>query len=335
MPRWGGMSGQRILFVGGTGIISHACVARALAEGNQVTVLNRGQSSLRPVPDGVETLHGDIRSVESARDALGNREFDAVAEFVAFLPEHVRTDIEVFEGRTAQYLFISSASAYQTPPARLPILESTPLRNPYWQYSRDKIACEDTLVEAYRDRGFPATIVRPSHTYDRTLLPTTGGWTDVARMRAGRPVVVHGDGSSLWTITHSIDFAVGFVGLLGRPEVVGDSFHITGDQAPTWEQIYTWLGRAAGVEPNLVHLASETMAAIHPPLGPGLIGDKTHPMVFDNSKIKALVPEFRTTIPVNEGLAQVMGWYDQHPERQVVNAELDAAFDRMVAAIPS
>ncbi|HEX4213310.1 MAG TPA: SDR family oxidoreductase [Candidatus Dormibacteraeota bacterium] len=329
------MSGQRILFVGGTGIISHACVARALAEGNQVTVLNRGQSSVRPVPDGVETLHGDIRSPDSARAAIGSREFDAVAEFVAFVPEHVRTDIELFEGRTGQYVYISSASAYQTPPARLPILESSPLRNPHWQYSRDKIACEDLLVAAYRDRGFPATIVRPSHTYDRTLLPTSGGWTDVARMRASRPVVVHGDGSSLWTITHSVDFAVGFVGILGRPEVVGDSFHITGDQAPSWDQIYTWLGRAAGVEPNLVHLASETMAAIHPPLGPGLVGDKTHSMVFDNSKIKALVPEFRTTTPINEGLAQIVRWFDEHPERQVVNAELDAAFDRMVAAIPS
>jgi nucleoside-diphosphate-sugar epimerase len=256
------MSAKRILFIGGSGVISSACVARAVAAGHDVTVLNRGGSStLRPLPDGVSGVVGDIRDADSVREALrhGGRdplEFDVVCEFLAFTPEHVRVDLDLFEGRVGQYVFISSASAYQTPPSRLPVTESTPLVNPFWQYSRDKIACETLLVEAVRERGFPATIVRPSHTYDRTLLPTTGHWTDIARMRAGRPVVVHGDGTSLWTITHHVDFAVAFVGLLGNPLAVGDSFHITGDHAPTWNQIYGWLAEAAGVEePDLVHVA--------------------------------------------------------------------------------
>ena len=185
---------------------------------------------------------------------LGERSFDVAAEFLAFTPEHIRTDFDLFEGRVGQYVFISSASAYQTPPARLPVTESTPLRNPFWQYSRDKIACEDLLVEAYRERGFPMTIVRPSHTYDRTMIPTSGGWTDLDRMRRGAPVIVHGDGSSLWTITHNTDFAVAFVGLLGRPEAVGESFHITSDEAPTWDQIYRYLAEGLGVEADLVHV---------------------------------------------------------------------------------
>jgi nucleoside-diphosphate-sugar epimerase len=325
------MSQKSILFIGGTGIISSACVARALHQGHDVTVLNRGRSDIRPLPDGVESVHADIRDAASVRAALGEREFDVVAEFLAFTPEHVAQDLEFFTGRTGQYVFISSASAYQTPPSRIPVTESTPLRNPFWKYSRDKIACEDVLVHAYRDSGFPATIVRPSHTYDKASLPTMGGWTDIARMREGKPVVVHGDGTSLWTITHNTDFAVAFVGLLGRPEAIGDSFHITGDHAPTWDQIYTSLAQAAGAEPRLAHVASETIAAIYPDLGPGLIGDKAHSMVFDNSKVKALVPEFRTTVRFADAAGEIIDWFDSHPDRQLVDSELDAAFDRMVA----
>ncbi|WP_308468222.1 SDR family oxidoreductase [Rathayibacter soli] len=329
------MSQKSILFLGGTGVISAACVTRAAALGHDVTVLNRGRSSIRPVPDAVRSIHADIRDAASVRDALGDREFDVVAEFLAFTPDHVAQDVAQFAGRTGQYVFISSASAYQTPPSRLPVTESTPLRNPFWQYSRDKIACEDLLVHEYRDSGFPATIVRPSHTYDRTSLPTMGGWTDIARMRAGKPVVVHGDGTSLWTITHTSDFAVAFVGLLGRPEAVGDSFQITGDHAPTWDQIYSALARSAGVEPNLAHVASETIAAIYPDLGPGLLGDKAHSMVFDNSKVKALVPEFRTTVTFADAAQDIIDWFDAHPDHQIVNADLDASFDRMVASIPA
>ncbi|MFD2026840.1 NAD-dependent epimerase/dehydratase family protein [Promicromonospora aerolata] len=324
------MSSKSILFIGGSGIISHASVARAARLGHRVTVLNRGLSSTRRLPADVENLVADASDAGAVAEALGGREFDVVAQFRAFGPEHVARDVAQFAGRTGQYVFISSASAYQTPPSRLPVRESTPLRNPFWQYSRDKIACEDLLVREYRDNGFPATIVRPSHTYDRTLLPTSGGWTDVARMRTGKPVVVHGDGTSLWTLTHTEDFAVGFVGLLGHPLAVGDTFHITGTHAPTWDQIYTWLAEAAGVpSPDLVHVASETIARVLPEIGPGLVGDKAHSLVFDISKVRTLVPEFGTTITYDIGAAEQMSWFDAHPEAQVVDAGLDAAFDRL------
>jgi nucleoside-diphosphate-sugar epimerase len=193
------MTSPTLLFIGGTGRISSACTERAVAQGYDTTILNRGSTSTRKVPDAARTVYADIRDADSVRNALGARTFDVVVDFLAFTPEHVQTDIELFRDRTGQYVFISSASAYQTPPARLPIVESTPLRNPFWQYSRHKIACEDLLVAAYRADGFPATIVRPSHTYDRTSIPLSGGWTDIDRMRRGRDVVVHGDGTSLWT----------------------------------------------------------------------------------------------------------------------------------------
>ena len=334
----GGMAQKHFLFIGGTGKISSACVWRALHLGHRVTVLNRGENALRPVPDEVEQLHADIRRPETVRAALGGRSFDAVADFVAYVPEHVVSDIDLFTGCTGQYVFISSASAYQTPPEHLPVTESTPLRNPFWQYSRDKIACEDRLLRAYREDGFPMTIVRPSHTYDRTSMVTTGRWTDIARMRAGRPVVVHGDGTSLWTLTHQRDFAVAFVGLLGRREAVGDSFHITGDHASTWNQIYQWLGLAAGApEPKLVHVPSEVIAALRPDLGPGLVGDKAHSMVFDNSKVKALVPEFQTTITFDDGAREILAWHDAHPEAQQDDPEMDASWDRLISmmGVPS
>ena len=326
------MSSQSILFIGGSGIISHASVARAARLGHRVTVLNRGRTATRQLPAEVETLVADADDAGSVAAAVGGREFDVVAQFRAFSPEHVARDVAQFADRTGQYVFISSASAYQTPPSRLPVRESTPLRNPFWQYSRDKIACEDLLVREYRDNGFPATIVRPSHTYDRTVLPTLGGWTDVARLRAGRPVVVHGDGTSLWTLTHTEDFAVGFVGLLGHPLAVGDTFHLTGTHAPTWDQIYTWLAEAAGVrDPDLVHVASETIARVLPDVGPGLLGDKAHSMVFDISKVRTLVPEFGTTITYDIGAAEQISWFDAHPEAQGTDPDLDAAFDRLVA----
>lgn len=325
------MSSTSVLFIGGTGLISSACVSRAVSLGMEVTLLNRGRSILRPPPESVALLEADIRIPGSARKALGSRTFDTVAQFVAFAPEHVEADLDLFEGRCAQYIFISSAAGYQTPPLRLPILESTPLRNPFWQYAQDKIACEDRLVAAYRDRGFPATIVRPSHTYDRTQVPTSGGWTDLARMRRGAPVVVHGDGTTVWTLTHSSDFARGFAGVIGRPDAVGDSFHITSDETPTWNQIYSWLGAALGVEPNLVHVASETIARVIPQLAPGILGDKTNSAVFDNSKIKGLVPDFQATVPFVRGAEEIVEWFLEDEERQVSNPELEAGFDRLAA----
>jgi nucleoside-diphosphate-sugar epimerase len=325
------VTGKRVLYIGGTGIISAACVRRSVAAGDEVTVLNRG-SARRPLPDGVHELVADVRDGAAMRDAIGDAEFDVVAEFLAFTPDHIITDLELFEGRVGQYVFISSASAYQKPPARLPITESTPLRNPFWRYSRDKIACEDLLVSAHRERGLPVTIIRPSHTYDERLLPTMGGWTDIERMRAGKPVVIHGDGTSLWTITHSDDFAVAFTGLLGNPAAIGDAFTITGSHAPTWNQIYGWLADAAGVRhPDFVHVASETIAAFAPDLGPTLLGDKAHSVLFDAAKVTALVPEFRTTITFDEGARRIIAYYDAHPEEQAIDADRDALFDRLAA----
>jgi nucleoside-diphosphate-sugar epimerase len=231
---------RSILFIGGTGVISATAAQRAVAVGHRLTILNRGRST-RPVPDGVETLHADVRDVSAVQEALAGREFDAVADFITYKPDQAKASIDLFAGRTGQYVFISSASAYQKPPTRLPIRESTPLKNPFWQYSRDKIACEDLLYEAYREQDFPLTVVRPSHTYDRTKIAMVGGWTDIHRMRAGLPVMVHGDGTSLWTLTHSRDFAKAFVGLLGRPQAVGESYTITSDEYLPWNQIYKLL----------------------------------------------------------------------------------------------
>ncbi|MCL1801745.1 MAG: NAD-dependent epimerase/dehydratase family protein [Promicromonosporaceae bacterium] len=327
---------KSILFIGGSGIISAASVARAVEQGHQVTILNRGLSTNGPVPAGVETLVADAGDAKAVAAAVAGRDFDAVAQFRAFTPDHVASDIETFRGHTGQYVFISSASAYQKPLQRIPITESTPLVNPFWQYSRDKIACEDVLVKAMRDTDFPMTIVRPSHTYDKTLIPTTGGWTDVARMRAGKPVIIHGDGTTHWTLTNSKDFAVGFVGLLGNPLAIGDTFQIVGDYAPTWNQIYEYLATAAGVSnPEFVHVASETIAKAIPAEGPGLVGDKAYDAIFDNSKIKAVVPEFRTTIRYDDAVRDQIAYYDSHPEAQKINADWDAASDRLAALVNS
>ena len=326
------MADLRVLFIGGSGIISAACSQLAVERGIKLSVLNRGATHLRPLPPEATVLHGDIRDHLAAREALGDLEFDAVVDWVAFTPEHVQADIELFRGRTGQYVFISSASAYQTPPARVPVTESTPLRNPFWQYSRDKIACEDLLVEAYRQTGFPATIVRPSHTYDRTSIPFDGKWTALARMRAGREVVVHGDGTSLWTLTHSADFARGFVPLLAHPRTIGDAFHITSDDVLTWNQIAEALAAAAGVTARLVHVPSDAIAAADAAWGAGLLGDKAHSMVFDNSKLRSVVPGYRAEIPFEQGAREIVGWYDEDPARQRADARLDAVMDKLVAA---
>jgi nucleoside-diphosphate-sugar epimerase len=325
------MAATRLLVIGGTGIISSAVTRLAVERGLDVTVLNRGSSATRPVPEGAEVVQADVRDPASVRAALGSREFDSVVDWVAFTPEHVQTDVDLFAGRTGQYVFISSASAYQTPPERLPVTESTPLRNPFWQYSRDKIACEDLLTRAYRDAGFPATVVRPSHTYDRTLVPLDGGWTAVERMRQGREVVVHGDGTSLWTLTHHEDFARGMVPLLGNPRTLGEAFHITSDDAPTWDQIVRALAAAAGVEPRIVHVPSDAIAAADPEWGAGLLGDKAHSMVFDTTKLRRLVPEFATTIRFEQGAREIVDWHDADPARRVVDARMDAVMDDLVA----
>jgi nucleoside-diphosphate-sugar epimerase len=325
------MTAQRVLFIGGTGVISTACVRRAVERGFEVSVLNRGNTSVRPVPAEVRVLSADIHDTESVAAALGGSEFDVVADFMAFTPDHVQADLDRFAGRVGQFVFISSASAYQTPPARLPVLESTPLRNPHWQYSRNKIACEDLLTRAYRDDAFPVTVVRPSHTYDHTLVPFDGGWTAMDRMRRGAPVIVHGDGTSLWTLTHHTDFARAFVGLLANPRAVGDTFHITSDEAPPWDQIAETLADAAGVEARIVHVPSDAIAAEDSEWGAGLLGDKAHSMVFDNSKVKSVVPGWVATVPFAQGAREIVEWHDEDESRRVIDQQLDAAMDRLAA----
>jgi nucleoside-diphosphate-sugar epimerase len=322
---------MNVLFVGGTGIIISACAREALARGIDVTFLCRGKTQRHPVPSGAKVLEADARNPAMVRSALGSRRFDAVVQWIAFVPEHIALDLELFRDRTAQYIFISSASAYQTPPARLPVTESTPLRNPFWTYSRDKIACEDRLVAAYRQEGFPATIVRPSHTYDAALLPIHGGWTIVDRMRRGLPVVVHGDGTSLWTLTHHEDFARGFVPLLGHEAAIGDSFHITSDEHLTWNQIHEILARAAGREPKLVHVPSTLIAEFDADWGASLLGDKAHSMVFDNTKIRRLAPDFRAVIPYVRGAEQQIAWYDADASRRTVDDATNALVDRILS----
>jgi nucleoside-diphosphate-sugar epimerase len=322
---------MKVLFIGGTGIISSASSKLALDRGIELYLLNRGQS-VRPTPEGARVLRGDGRDPESARAALSDLSFDAVVDWIAFTPEHVEADLNLFRGRTRQYLFISSASAYQTPPASLPVTESTVLDNPFWQYSRNKLACEERLVRAYREEKYPITIVRPSHTYDRTLLPMDGGWTTVDRMLRGQKVIVHGDGTSLWTLTHHADFARGLVGLLGNSHAIGEAVHITSDEWLSWNQIFEIIARAAGTEARIAHIPSDLVAAYDPNWGAGLLGDKAHSMVFDNSKIKRLVPDFVCRIPFSRGAEEILAWYNADPARRKVNADFNRVCDRILAA---
>ena len=319
------------LFIGGNGIISSACSRLAVAHGFDVTLLNRGRSTTRPPIDGAQTLVADAGDPAAMRAAIGGREFDVVVNFQVFDATRAGHDIELFSGRTGHYVFISTAATYQKPVVRIPITESTPQRNPFSPYAQNKIASELAFAAAWRHHGFPVTIVRPSHTYDPTLIPLDGGWTVIDRMRRGRKTVIHGDGTSLWTLTHQEDFARAFTGLLGNPRVVGDSVHITSDEALTWDAIAQDLARAAGAEADIVHVASAQVVREIPAWAGPIIGDKSYSLVFDNAKIKRLVPGWAATIPFWRGAREIVAWYDAHPERQVVDAGLDQALDRLVA----
>ncbi|MCA0754328.1 SDR family oxidoreductase [Paenibacillus sp. N4] len=327
---------MKVLFIGGTGLISQAVSKLAVERGYELYLFNRGKRD-DFVPVGAKVITGDIRDRESAAAALEGHSFDVVVDWIAFTPEHVQTDIELFRGKTKQYIFISSASAYQKPPGHYMVTEDkTPLENKYWQYSRDKIACEQLLETERAGSGFPYTIVRPSYTYGNTMIPASLNswqhpWSLVARMRKGLPVIVHGDGSSLWTMTHNTDFAKGLVGLLGREEAIGEAYHITSDEVLTWNQIYEAIGAAAGCKPKLVHISSEFLISHNPELEGGLLGDKAVTSVFDNSKIKRLVPEFEATVPFGEGIARTVKWFEAHPERctedEAWNAQMDAIIE--------
>jgi len=322
---------MKALFIGGTGNISSACSKLALERGVELYLLNRGQS-FRPLPQGARVINADIRDPNAAQDALGSLKFDVVADFIAFTPQHIETDLQLFSGRAGQYLFISSASAYQTPPATLPVTESTVLDNPVWQYSRDKAACEERLVRAYREEKFPFTIVRPSHTYSEVYVPVHGNWTTIDRMLRGLPVIVHGDGTSLWTLTHSSDFAKGFVGLLGSSRAIGEAYHITSDEWLTWNQIHEILAAAAGTRANLVHVPSDLIAAYDQIWGESLLGDKAHSFILDNSKIKRVVPDFVCSTPFSRGAEEILAWHRADPARQKVDENFNAICERILTA---
>jgi len=326
---------MKVLFIGGTGNISSSVSKLALEKGVDLYHLNRGN---RPSVEGVKTLVADINDREHAIKLLADHKWDAVVNWIAFTPEDISRDFDLFEGKTRQYIFISSASAYQKPPVKYIITESTPLKNPFWDYSRNKIACEDLLTALYRERNFPVTIVRPSHTYKTAIPVALGGWeeyTIVNRIRKGMPIVVHGDGTSLWTITHSDDFAKGFSGLLGNQYVIGESFQITSDEVLSWNQIYQALANAAGCEAKIVHISSDYIcnyADRHnfPSMRGNLLGDKAHCAVFDNSKIKQFVPDYVATIPFAEGIKQTLKWFESEPSRMIVKEETNRFLDELI-----
>jgi nucleoside-diphosphate-sugar epimerase len=324
------------LFIGGTGLISSAVSRLATEKGIELYLLNRGRKG-EFFPQGAHQIEADIGDREALRKALRGLRFDVVADWIAFTPDQAAGDLELFSGSVGQYLFISSASAYQKPGTHYLVTESTPLANPFWQYSRDKIACEELFTRAYRESGFPATIVRPSLTYGKTQIPAAFAswehpWTIVDRMRRGRPVVVPGDGSSLWTMTHNSDFAKGFVGLMGNPHAIGHAFHITSDEVLTWDQVYRQIGAAAGVEPEIVHVASDFISAFDPAQLGSLVGDKAQSAVFDNSKIKTFVPGYVATKPFAEGIRETIDWFEGHPERRTIDEGFNAMSDRILAA---
>ncbi|MFA7237113.1 MAG: SDR family oxidoreductase [Phycisphaeraceae bacterium] len=332
---------MKLLFIGGTGIISSACVRLAARRGHQVHLLNRGRRELNlcDLP-GVTIHHADIRQPDTVAAAIGDHRFDVVADFIAFTPDHIETDLALFRDRVdKQYLFISSASVYQKPLKHYLITEDTPLDNPFWEYSRNKITCELRLMRAWRDEQFPVTIVRPSHTYNEQYLPTAvgSGPTVVARMRAGKPVIVHGDGQSLWVLTHNTDFAQAFIGLLGRPEALGQAYHITSDEVLNWDTIYQQIADAAGVPADrlrLIHLPSDYLTLFSPDRRGSLLGDKAVSVVFDNSKIKSLVPGYAASgggVPFAEGARQAVAWMDADPIRARPDPAQDAAMDQMIA----
>lgn len=325
---------MKVLFIGGTGIISQAVSKLAAEKGFDLYLLNRGHRS-EFVPEGAKLITADIRDLDLAKKALTNRTFDVVVNWAAFIPEHVNNDIDLFRGRTNQYIFISSASAYQKPQTHYLVTESTPLSNPYWQYSRDKIACEELLMKEHRKSGFPITIVRPSFTYGVSMIPAalnswTHPWSLVERMRKGKKIIVHGDGTSLWTMTHNIDFAKGFIGLLGNIQAIGHAFHITSDEVLNWDQIYKAIGRATGVEPETIHIPSDFIARFLPDAVGSLIGDKSASVVFDNTKIKRFVPDYTAVIPFCEGIKKTIRWFEAHPEKCTVDKDWDSTMDKII-----
>ena len=326
---------MKVLFIGGTGLISSACTQLAVERGVDLFLLNRGSHPDRAF--GATPIIADLRDEAAVERALAGNRFDAVVDWIAFTPADIERDLRLFRARADQFVFISSASAYRKPLVDWLVREDSPLANPFWDYARDKIACEERLMRAFRDDGFPFTIVRPSLTYGDTQVPlAVNSWarpyTAIARMRRGRPLIVPGDGTSLWTITHNSDFAKAFVGLLGRPQAIGQAFNIMSDEVLTWDEIYRQVAAAAGAEARIVHIASDFIAECLPEMRGTLIGDKAVSAVFDTTKIKRFVPDFRATTPFAEGIRRTLAWFDADPARQQVDSEMDDRWERLVAA---
>lgn len=329
---------MKILFVGGTGTISMAITRLLAKQGHELYLINR-ESRSAELPENVHVINGDINDEEDIRKKLEGMSFDAVGEFIGFVPEHIERDYRLFKDITKQYIYISSASAYQKPLADCLITESTPLANPYWQYSRNKIACEELLMRKYREDGFPVTIVRPSHTYDERSVPLgvhgrNGSWQVLKRMLEGKPVIIHGDGTTLWTITHNSDFAKAYAGLVGNIHAIGQAFHITSDESVTWNQIYGIIASALGVELKACYVPSDLLARVSDyDLEGSLIGDKANTVIFDNSKIKRAVPGFTATVRADTGIRQTVENILAHPELQSDDAEFDEWCDRVISAL--
>jgi nucleoside-diphosphate-sugar epimerase len=321
---------MKVLFIGGTGNISSSVSRLCIQKGIDLYLLNRGTRNVEI--QGAKVIKGDINSSE-IDDILKNHTWDSVVNWIAFTKEDIQRDIRLFTGRTKQYIFISSASAYQKPPLHPVITESTPLYNPFWEYSRNKILCEDTLMEAYRNYNFPCVIVRPSHTYETVIPVPFGGWTEytvVDRIKKGKKIFVHGDGTSLWVVTHAGDFARGFFGLIGHRQATGNAFHITSDEILTWNQIYEAIGDAAGAKPNIVHIPSDFLSGFSSALTGSYLGDKSHSVIFDNTKIKTFVPGFKAVIPFNEGIKKTLQWFEADPARMIVKDETNKLFDAII-----
>jgi len=330
---------MRALFIGGTGTISMA-ITRQLAKHPdwELYLLNRGSRSTE-LPSNVHSIIADIANEDDCRKKLNDMTFDVVCDFIAFTPDQVERDYRLFNGKTKQYIFISSASAYQKPLANPVITESTPLANPYWEYSRNKIACEEFLMNQYREHQFPVTIVRPSHTYDERKVPLgvhgdNGSWQIIKRMLDGKPVIIHGDGTSLWTMTHNTDFAKGFIGLMSNIHAIGEAFQITSDESLTWNQIYQAIADALHVELKSYHVTSDFLASTGKyDLTGSLIGDKANSVVFDNTKLKRAVPGFVATTRFDQGIRQSIDYILNHPECQTEDLEFDAWCDHIINAL--
>ncbi|CDZ23754.1 NAD-dependent epimerase/dehydratase [[Clostridium] cellulosi] len=331
---------MKVLFIGGTGKISMAISRQLIEAGHELYLLNRGSRNSE-LGGSVKTITADIHDEQTAAKLLDGLTFDVVADFIAFDTPDVERDVRLFEGKTKQYIFISSASAYQKPLSDYRITESTPLANPYWEYSRKKIACEEYLLKRYRETGFPVTIVRPSHTYDERSIPLgihgeKGSWQVAKRMLEGKPVIIQGDGTSLWTMTHNSDFARAFIGLMNNIHAIGQAVQITSDESLTWNQIYECIADALGVKLNAVHVSSEFLAACSNDkydFYGSLLGDKSNSVVFDNTKLKRLVPGFTAQVRFDQGVKQTVNYILKHPELQVEDPEFDAWCDKVIKAL--